>query len=237
MTKKKAKHNYRNSTYEEKPMGQYFTAPWVTKVMMQRLLLDLESYDRVLEPFAGRGDMAKVLMNGFKVDCFDIDDTNYLLKSPKLKVQNFLDLKPSPKLSDRYQAIVTNPPYGGDNVEYAGRKMPRAEAMVRHALSLDIPYVAMLLRADFNHASGRTDLFTNPGYGYAYEVALTSRPRWDWWIPYSEVPKDKRKTPMHNYSWFVWDKNYMGKVATTYYASAKEFLDASDRPATNEYDI
>jgi hypothetical protein len=86
-----------------------------------------------------------------------------------------------------------------------------SERFVRTALSYETK-VAMLLRSEFASAGGRDDLFCDEA-GYAFEVKLTSRPRWDWWF------RDKPKSsPRHNYSWFVWDKEWLNnnRINTVY---------------------
>jgi tRNA G10 N-methylase Trm11 len=60
-------------------------------------------------------------------------------------------------------AIVTNPPYGR-----------LATPFIRHALSLDVPIVAMLLRVDFDSAKTRRDLFADCPY-FAGKITLLDR--------------------------------------------------------------
>jgi hypothetical protein len=81
--------------------------------------------------------------------------------------------------------IVTNPPYS------------IADEFVRHALTLAQrgSQVAMLLRNEWDCASGRNDLFReNPHF--AMKIVLTRRPRWI---------AGSKGSPRHNYAWFVWE--------------------------------
>src|SRR5262249_35920163 len=83
-------------------------------------------------------------------------------------VADFLALAAAPAgVSD----LITNPPYGSNG---------RGELAVRfieHALELQIPRIAMLLRADFDSALTRQHLFRlNPNF--AGKVILLNRIRW-----------------------------------------------------------
>jgi hypothetical protein len=164
----------------------------------------------VWEPAAGRGDMAAVLGDfGYDVVASDINLSDFDPGICDSFEYNFLGPQLSPtkaQLSGPIQAIITNPPFGKE-----------AEAFVRTALSYqDVRYCAFLLRTVWKSASGRVDLFTDPKHHFAYEVALTWRPRWDWWFR-----EKAEKSPMHNYSWFVWDREWTGPN-TTHWAVRNE---------------
>lgn len=200
-------HTFRNSGYERREKEQYFTHPWCTRALMKVAPLDRLRPRPVWEPAAGRGDITKVLQE-FDIDVFnsDIDVSNFDSDLGTITTENFLEVPVSMDIAEEYSGIITNPPYGGGNIIYDGRKINPAEAFVRHSLSMGVDYVAMLLRTDFNHSSRRVDVFN--GLPFAYEVVLTSRPRWDWW--YDKDPWEKDAGPMHNFSWFVWDRNWAG---------------------------
>jgi hypothetical protein len=153
--------------------------------------------------------MVRVLLDyGYNVVASDIDMSEFDQGLCPCYVLDFLRYD-MPKDKD-ISKIVTNSPYGKPKGEKG--KLDYAEQFVRRALELPaVDFVAMLLRSEFNSASRRVDLFTRPDF--AYEIVLTSRPRWDeWWL----YPKPKHG-PRHNYAWYVWDKESVGTPHTTYY--------------------
>lgn len=236
-------HNFRSSAYERRKNDQYFTQDWCTQVLLPLIPLYVKQ-KHVWEPAAGRGDITKVLEgDGYDVINSDIDITNWNHDIGTINSANFLELEPiSPEIRD-YNAIITNPPYG-KLVEYNGKKLSLAEAFIRHSFAQGVEFVAMLLPTDFNHSSKRRDLFDNmfltdesydpifcdPMLKFAFEVVLTSRPRWDWWYP--PVDGEKRKSPMHNYSWFVWDARHKGP-STQYWMGPK---DVGETPTEEDED-
>jgi len=147
--------------------------------------------------------MAEALLDfGYDVVASDLDISDFDPGICPIYEYNFLT-NYAPLDTKGIDAIITNPPFGRE-----------AEAFVRRSLSyVNVRYHAFLLRTVWSSASGRTDLFTDPQYSYAYEIKLTWRPRWDWWFR-----EKAEKSPMHNYSWFVWDREYHGQ-ATTFWAS------------------
>src|SRR5262249_38083763 len=83
--------------------------------------------------------------------------------------------------------LITNPPY------CENRRGEEAERFIEHALELGVPYVAMLLRNDFDSAIGRQRLFRdNPMF--AGKVVLLNRIKW--FVGPS--------SPSDNHSWFLW---------------------------------
>lgn len=213
-----AKHGFRTSTYERRPSEQYFTHPWCTRALMKHAPLERLRARPVWEPAAGRGDITEVLQDeGIDVANSDIDVSNFNTDLGHITASNFLDTVPDMNIMEEYSGIITNPPYGGKKVIYDGKKLTAAEAFVRHALELGVDYVAMILRTDWNHSSKRVKLFNGPPF--AYEVVLTSRPRWDWW--YDKDPWEESKSPMHNFSWFVWDRLWTGP-STQFWVSPKD---------------
>lgn len=195
-----------SSNYERNENERYFTEPWVTRALLKHLPAYVGE-GRIWEPAAGRGDMAGVLRDqGYDVFCSDIDMSEYAYEigPGQGEVIDFLAEPYSFEWPEEFTAIITNPPYGGGKVSFEGRKMEPAEAFVRKAINTGVPYVAMVLRSEFNSAGRRTDLF-EPGMGFAHEIVLTKRPRWDWWF------RDKPEaSPRHNFSIFVWDKKWHG---------------------------
>lgn len=212
---KKQPHGFRNSAYKRFTNDGYYTEHWVTKCLLPYIPTDVE---KIVDPAAGRGDILKVLSDaGKRVAGFDIDTAPWekaKLGVGTMKQQNFFDTQ----LRSAH-GLVMNPPYGGDQVLYDGRKRTMADAFLRHALNQDVRFVAALLRTDFNHSSKRTDLFEarvdNP-FPFAFEIVLTKRPVWDWWMENRPVVidpktgKEKKKSPMHNFSWFCFFRDWKG---------------------------
>ena len=189
------------SDFERIPKDRYWTEPWVTSILLRRLQLD-SLPNPIWEPCAGRGDMSKVLLdNGIPVIASDIDMGEFDAGDcPAIECDFLKD--PLPKLitDTGFSAIVTNPPYD------------KHEECLRRALNLNCEIVAMLLRSDFNQAAGRSELFSDPKYMFAYEIILTTRPRWDWWF------RDKQQAaPRFGFSWFVFDKGQFEYNPTTYW--------------------
>ena len=138
----------RDSGYKRVAFDQYETPEWVT----QALIPHIPKYD-ILEPAAGNGKMAKVIIaNGFVVEQSDIQTgVNFLTDIHK-----------------DYEAIVTNPPYAA------------AFDFIDTALNLTYQkfgFVAMLLRTDFDHAKSRRGIFADH-YAFAKKIVLTKRIQW-----------------------------------------------------------
>lgn len=230
--------SFRNSGYARNEKERYFTEPWCTRALVPFIPAYVAERP-VWECAAGRGDLAQVLADfGYDVVASDIDLSEYNHDLGSARVEDFLASEPSMEIAESFSAIITNPPYGKEPKEEfeseedkERRKRTLAEKFVRHALDHGVDYVAMFLRAEFNHAGGRTDLWDRTKYPFAYEIVMTSRPRWDWWLP-PPPPGEKKSGPMHNYSWFVWDRQWQGP-STTFFAgkngpSDKPFKDGRD---------
>ena len=100
---------------------------------------------------------------------------------------------------------MTNPPYGDDR---GGRL---ACAFIRHALSLRVRAVAMLLRVDFDSGKTRTDLFRdNPTF--AGKITLLDRIKW------FEGPSQ----PSDNRAWFLWNRAHRGDPGIAYATRDRE---------------
>lgn len=93
-------------------------------------------------------------------------------------------------------AIITNPPY------------KLADKFVEHALDLMKydGFVAMLLRADFDHAMGRNHLFAACP-AFAKKVVLRRRIKWI---------EGSRGSPSYNHAWFIWDWKHTGAPTLAY---------------------
>lgn len=187
------------SEFDRIPKDRYWSEPWLTQVLLRHL--DVGS-SVVWEPCAGRGDMVKVLQdNGIQVIASDIDMHEFDAgECPAKQVDFFSTDAIDWARGLGYKAIITNPPYD------------KAEECLRYALSSEAEIVAMLLRSEFNQAGGRAELFSDPKYMFAFEIVLTTRPRWDWWF------RDKPiSSPRHGFSWFAWDKGQFEFRPTQYF--------------------
>ena len=97
------------------------------------------------------------------------------------------------------EAIITNPPY---NEPWKGI----ADDFIRHGLSFfdtEVRFMAMLLRSEFRSGKSRKDMFGECPH-YMGELVLTTRPRWD----YGDPDAPEKAAPRHNFSWFLWQKNW-----------------------------
>jgi hypothetical protein len=81
---------------------------------------------------------------------------------------------------------------------------------IEHALELQIPRIAMLLRVDFDSAITRQHLFRHCKY-FAGKVVLLN------WIKWFEGPS----SPSDNHSWFVWSCGHVGPPTITYVTHAE----------------
>ncbi len=184
------------SGFERRERDAYWTEAWVTAALCDTVRIR----SPVWEPACGRGDMVEALRGrGLEVLASDVTDHS----CPGGFRYDFLSGAPvalPPNLWPR--AIVTNPPY------------ENAEAFIRRALEFMEPLggqVAMLLRHEFDCASGRSDLFDHLRSPFACKVTLTKRPRWDWW------EHDKAQaSPRHNFSFFCWDYSWVGEPIVRY---------------------
>ena len=168
----------RKSGYKRIKDDNYPTPSWVTQAVIPHLP---KPPCLIWEPAAGSGKIVNVLTAaGYTVDATDIRIASGL---------DFLDV-PKGKCCD---VILTNPPYS------------LAEEFILHALAL-APYVAMLLRTDFDHAKTRYNLFANCS-AFAKKVVLTKRIRWI---------EGSTGSPSYNHAWYLWDKANRGLPVLAY---------------------
>lgn len=180
-----------SSNYERNENDQYWTGKDESACIAKRIPGGVTN---VWEPCAGRGDLARVIQDfGFNVFCSDIDTSNFDQAIGTCEPYDFLkdETPPSFFIENDIHAIITNTPFGDE-----------AEACVRKALTYsNVRFFAFFLRAEWNHAKGRRDLFDQASQPFCREIVLTWRPRWDWWF------REKAfKSPRHNFSWFTWDR-------------------------------
>lgn len=164
----------------------YPTPSWCSRALLKNFV----PKSVVWEPACGAGDISSALqLHGLTTYSTDLVDRGYgdahfdFLACDKL---------PLPDI----RSIITNPPYSGD--------LP--QQFIEHSLKLMEPVkgsVAMLLRNEYDSASGRVDLFRHPAF--ALKLVLTKRPKWI---------EGSTGSPRHNYAFFCWDFEAVGKPPT-----------------------
>ena len=185
-----------NLGYERAELDFYPTPAEVTEALVPFLKMhrgaEMAAFP-LWEPGCGTGAMSEVLEKNFApAEILSTDIKNYGYSKHKGGNIDFLAQN-----CPYHGSIVTNPPFGDD-----------AEKFIRKALALTKfcgGNVAMLLRNEYDSASGRNDLFNNAPF--ARKVVLTWRPRW---IPLSTG------APRHNNAWFIWDWCWEGPPVLSY---------------------
>jgi hypothetical protein len=175
----------RNSGYIRQPNEHYPTPAWLAATIAP--YLRRVQVETIWEPANGVDSPLSVglVEQGFAVVGTDDD---------------FLQRTAPPTQVD---AIVTNPPFG-DRGELAC-------AFIRHSLELDVRIAVMLLRADFDSAKTRTDIFRDC-QRFSGQVVLIDRIKW------FAGPKG----PSDNHCWFLWDREHRGEPRIAYAARAGE---------------
>jgi hypothetical protein len=105
----------------------------------------------------------------------------------------------APPMSD-VNDIVTNPPLG------PARRGELAIAFIRHALSLPVRRIAMLLPSDFDSAITRQDVFRFCP-AFTGKLGLLNRIRWI---------AGSTGSPSTNHAWFLWDRTNVGPPCIRY---------------------
>lgn len=187
----------RNSGYLRQEADNYSTPAWVTRALLPHIPKRIKT---IWEPAAGEGAMANVLRDhDFVVLATDIRSGNNM---PTLdRSVDFLGESLPPR--DMWRGLVSNPPFN------------LAQEFIERALDLtrgDCGFVAMLLRADYDHAKGRRHLFADCP-AFAKRLVLTRRIVW-FVDPLTGKPK---AAPSVNHSWFLWDYQHRGAPEISYY--------------------
>jgi hypothetical protein len=180
----------RSSGYARKPDEQYETVAWPVIALLPHLgeiELAWDCCDR------GSGRLVRTLRSRGVDAVGTTDDFMRCLKPPA-----------------RTSHLITNPPYGEN------RRGEMAERFIKHALELDVPHIAMLLRNDFDSAIRRQHLFRlNPMF--AGKVILLNRIKW--------FAGDS--SPSDNHAWFLWDRENEGPPIIRYAARDEAMEHAS----------
>lgn len=186
----------RPSGYERRDNDLYETPAWV----VQALVADLRKHmlwhfrGRVWEPACGSGQMVRAL----EADGIDVIGTDAHMGEWPM---DFLEVPVAPA---GVTAIVTNPPFG--------LAQEFIEMSLVHAADSERPFlIAMLLRADYDHAVTRQHLF-GKCRRYMRKVALTRRIVW-FTDPETGKPK---ASPSYNHAWFIWRSDFGGLSSIGY---------------------
>ena len=161
----------RNSGYARRPDEDYPTPEWVAAIIAKRLRRG--GIGKVWEPAAAN----PALVHGLTAAGLEVIATD----------DDFLRRQATP--DSGIDAIVTNPPYGAD------RRGTLACDFIRHALTLRVRTIAMLLRVDFDSGKTRAGLFRGIPT-FAGKIILIDRIKW---FPGKKGPSD-------NHAWFLWDR-------------------------------
>ena len=136
-----------------------------------------ERIKHVWEPACASGKMSGVLKEDFDVIETDISLGQDFLTCSRREVD----------------AIITNPPYES------------AQEFIQRALG-QVPFTAMLLRTDFDHAKTRSFLFGGHAF-FSKKVVLTKRIKWF---------EESKGQPSFNHAWFIWDWKHEGPPTLAY---------------------
>lgn len=169
----------RDSGYERKERDAYETPAWVTYALVPYI----RKPTLIWEPACGSGKMVEALKKCvLPIMGTDIDSGDDFFQT----------------VVGGADAIITNPPYNC------------AQKFIERALALIAPsrgQVAMLLRADFDHAKTRKHLFgQHPAF--SKKIVLTKRIRWF---------EGTKGSPSFNHVWFVWDFQHSGPPNLAYH--------------------
>ncbi len=174
-----------DSGYAKQTNHLYETDYWATLALLRRLSL---AGLHVWEPASGNHKMADILRvcsGAASVTTSDIAD--YTRRHTFVADFTKPDIIPDWATKKRWQAIVSNPPFGPGN--------RLAAKFCRLSLQRCDGWVAMLCTAKFDFGSTRVDLFRdNPRY--AFKIALIDRIRW------FDGPNSEDGTEDH--AWNVW---------------------------------
>jgi hypothetical protein len=180
----------RVSGYERKPDESYETIAWPVVALLARL----PSIRRAWDPCHGGGQLIATLRRQ-GVEAVGTSDNFFARIEAPLHVSH----------------LVTNPPYG------PARKSELAVRFIEHALELNVPHIAMLLRVDFDSAVTRQHLFRDCP-AFVGKIVLLNRIKW------FEGPS----SPSDNHAWYLWDRNHRGppiiQYITKYEANASMVL-------------
>lgn len=177
-----------NHTDKDREQHDYYA----TDPKAAKLLLELETFENILEPSCGEGHLSKVFSDaGINVTSSDLVDRGYGTQ------KNFFDYE------EWSGDIITNPPYkyGLEFVEHALKIIP------------DGNKVAMFLKLQFLEGKRRKKLFeTNPPKTlYVSSGRLICAKNAD----FGSIRKGGGSAVA--YGWFVWQKGFNGRTEIVWF--------------------
>lgn len=182
--------------YPRTALDHYPTQPPATQALMSVPQVSRRLKNSIVwEPCCGDGAIVKEIIP----HCADVVYTD-IAAYEGFDPDALVDLLALPDLASLSQqvagrdppdGIITNPPYGD-----------LAQPIIEKAIDLMKDrkgFVMMLLRHEWDCASGRKHLFADHPAFYA-KVTLTFRPHW-----VKPEPGKKAGSPRFSYAWFIWD--------------------------------
>jgi hypothetical protein len=157
----------RESGFAKRSLSFYPTPKWVVHALNEIIPLK----DKLIwECACGSGEPADAIREcGGDVFASDIHDHGYAHLNA---LHDFLGDNPPPQMPP-FHGIFTNPPYGERGDDLVVRFIERGLTFIGGGYE----FVAFLLPTDFDHASGRFDLF-DPNPAYFGQIKLTRRIKW-----------------------------------------------------------
>lgn len=185
----------RNSEYTREDLDRYITPAWCTLAVMPHL--PVAGAIKVWEPAAGTGAMVDALRSEARFSVLGTD----ISPVSSFACRDFLSVTAG-EWTDQFGLLITNPPFN------------LATEFIEQALRLTANQrgvVAMLLRADFDHAKSRSHLYAdNPTW--AKRVVLTRRIVWF----VDEATGKPKASPSVNHVWHIWSHRHEGPATTAY---------------------
>lgn len=173
------------TSFERIERDLYPTPPWCIEALAEHV--DLTGLE-VWEPAAGSGSMVEALKAaGATVHATDIHDYGY-------RLDKVIDFTSGLHRAERFDSIVTNPPYGA-RAKLAERFV---EVGLQH-IARDGGFLALLLPIDFDAAKSRRHLFADCP-SFAGKIILTRRIVWF-------ARPGKCESPKENHGWFIWERS------------------------------
>jgi hypothetical protein len=161
---------------EARANGELFdTPPDVTLAFMR--WLGHRFPPQVWEPFAGKNALSDVMRaTGRLVQCSDLAP-----RAPDIQERDFFGYDAVPAEPQMPCALISNPPFS------------RAEEIIRHAFRIGVQQMALVLKATYWHAAGRSSLFRE--HRPSHLLALT------WRVDFMNLGR-----PTTEVVWVVWDR-------------------------------
>ena len=202
------------SGYDRNRLDRYWTNPWMTFELIERLQGIVDIPGPIWECAAGRGDMSRALAEktglpvySTDVDMGEFDDTigpgheRSFLEEFEVPELDATEGQTAVEVIEACRSIITNPPY---SEPWRGI----ADDFIEHGLMFmendGVEFMAHLLRSEFRSGKSkrRREKFGECKH-YLGELVLTTRPRWD----YGDPDAPENAAPRHNFSWFLWQRN------------------------------